>query len=306
MKNSKPNFLIILSDCTRPDKLSCYGYKRNTTPNIDKLAKEATVFTNAYTQGVWTLPTHASLFTGLYPSEHGLLSATEKLDVQIDKNIPTLAGQLKEEGYMTAGISNNPWVGRLTGMDRGFDFFMESDGTIEDHIGIDFEVPSSIGLINKVQKLSKGFFFKLLIPYLIRRPVFTEFSIDLAKKIISYVEKNDRNFFIFMNLMDTHQPYYPPRKELKHVCNHRSYPWSSLIANYKIRQFYQGKNVENISEILNDYYDASLHHQDKHVGSLFSYLRSENLVDETMIFFTADHGKNLGEYDVNENINCMK
>lgn len=305
MKVDKPNILIILSDCTRPDKMSCYGYNRRTTPNVDKIAKEGTIFTNVISQGVWTLPTHSSLFTGLYPSEHGLLSATEKLDIQLDLKIKTLAEQLRELGYITAGISNNPWVGNLSDLNRGFDFFMESDGSIQDNLGLDVKIPFKISTINKIQSIAGGFTFKLLIPYLVKRPEFTNFSIDLAKKIVTYSEEKDKIFFIFMNLMDTHQPYYPPKTILKKISDNK-YRFSSSYQNYKIRKFLGGQKIENGIRVLNDYYDASLRYQDQEIENMFNFLREKRVIDETLIFFTSDHGKNLGEHDFKDQIQYLK
>jgi len=303
--NEQPNYLIIISDCTRPDKLSCYGYQRRTTPNIDRIAQEGVIFENAITQGVWTLPAHATLFTGLYPSEHGLLSATETLKIRLNSKISVIPEQLRQCGYITAGISNNPWVGQLSGLDRGFDLFMESDGSIKCDIQIQIQVPPIVSVINKIQSSIGTFSSKLLIPYLVKRSIFTEFSVNIAKKIINYAEKNNKNFFIFMNLMDTHQPYYPPRKFFKDVVGTSKYIFS-VYANYKIRRFYKGKEVGEVTKILNDYYDASLRYQDHQLGNLFAYMRKKNILDKTMIIFTADHGKNLGEYDVNDQLSFLK
>ena len=67
---NRPNIVLIIMDATRRDHLSCYGYRRNTTPNIDIIAYESTLFQNAFSNAPWTVPSHASLFTGLFPSEH--------------------------------------------------------------------------------------------------------------------------------------------------------------------------------------------------------------------------------------------
>jgi len=305
MKN-KPNFMIIISDCTRPDKLSCYGYEKNITPNIDNFAKQGTIFLNAVTQGVWTLPTHASLFSGQYPFEHGLYYATEDLDIKLKNKTNILTNQLKKHGYITAGISNNPWVGKLSRMDKDFDFFMESDGATRNNLDLDINLPIKISMMNQIQKKKGSFFFKLLIPYLIKRPEFTDFSIETAKKIINYSKKNNKPFFIFMNLMDTHQPYYPPLKILNKISEKRYYPFSSIVDNIKIRSFFQGNKSEKTIKILNDYYNASLNYQDKQIGNLFDFMKKNNSLDNTVIFFTSDHGKNLGEYDIDDDINYVK
>lgn len=306
MIEENPNILLIISDCTRPDKLSCYGYKKNITPNMDKIAEEGTLFKNAYTQGVWTLPTHASLFTGLYPSEHGLLSASDELDIQLDQDYTTLAEFLKEKGYVTASISNNPWVGQLSSMDRGFDFFMESDGEIRDNLGLEYNVPLSISTIQRVQSTVGGFLFKLIIPYLVKRSVFTKFSLELAEKVMKYAKRRNKRFFIFMNLMDTHQPYYPPRTLLNKFGEKNYLKFSSVLDNYKMKKYFDGKRSDKkVKTILNDYYDASLRYQDKEIGELVKKMRNESLLDKTILFITSDHGKNLGEYNTGQQTNYL-
>ena len=72
MPDSRPNVVLIVLDSVRRDHLSCYGYERDTTPHIDRIASQGVRFTRATAASCWTIPSHASLFTGLYPSEHGV------------------------------------------------------------------------------------------------------------------------------------------------------------------------------------------------------------------------------------------
>lgn len=115
----KPNIILVSIDTLRADHLSCYGYYKDTTPNIDRIASEGTIFRKNYSTGVWTPPGHASMLTGLYVSEHGVYG-----DRRLSDSIPTIATVLKENGYQTAGFVNNSQVGELVGLHKGHDMFV--------------------------------------------------------------------------------------------------------------------------------------------------------------------------------------
>ena len=122
MSSQRPDILFIVLDTQRADRLSCYGYPLNTTPNLDAFAAEATRFSAAIAPAQWTIPSHASMFTGVYPSEHGM---TQSYSVMPD-DLPTLAERLHDGGYFTAGFCNNPLVGVINnGLRRGFQSFFE-------------------------------------------------------------------------------------------------------------------------------------------------------------------------------------
>ena len=116
----QPNIILISVDTLRADHLSCYGYHRATTPNIDALGDQGVIFTKAYSTAVWTPPAHASMLTGLYPSQHNVIHQN-----RLREDIPTIAELLQERGYQTAGFVNNSQVGKLVGFDRGHDDFFE-------------------------------------------------------------------------------------------------------------------------------------------------------------------------------------
>ena len=115
----KPNFLLMILDCTRADHVSCYGYDRPTTPFLDSLAAEGTRFQNMVSSAPWTLPSHASLFTGTYSATHG---ATDE-HRYLNSDFPTIAELLRDAGYATGAFCGNPWVSPETGFGRGVDRF---------------------------------------------------------------------------------------------------------------------------------------------------------------------------------------
>jgi arylsulfatase A-like enzyme len=116
-----PQLIVLVSiDTLRPDHLGCYGYARNTSPTLDRLAREGTLFEDAMTPAPWTLPAHASLLTGLYPSRHGVKGFGHYLPAKLE----TLAQVLGRSGYATAAVVNSHLLTSRSGLDRGFQEFV--------------------------------------------------------------------------------------------------------------------------------------------------------------------------------------
>ena len=127
---SKPNVLLITIDTLRADRLGCYGYSRNTSPNLDRIAREGWLFERCYASSSWTLPSVMSIHTGLYPFSHGV----QWVDRRLSPGVPTLAEMLKDRGYRTGAVESSLFLGRAFGFDRGFDQFQ--DKPIHDHRAI--------------------------------------------------------------------------------------------------------------------------------------------------------------------------
>ncbi|HLA38826.1 MAG TPA: sulfatase, partial [Candidatus Glassbacteria bacterium] len=169
-----PNILLIVMDAARADRFGCYGYNRPTTPNIDRLAAEGVRFTQAWSTSSWTLPAHASLFTGLLPDEH----KTHCGHAWLVDRIPTLAELLAVKGYRTAGFSNNPYVDRSENLHRGFERF--------EAVWANSAVTDSV------------------------HPYDTPHTNRLVEEFIENAHSGAGPFFAFINYMDTHMPYGPP------------------------------------------------------------------------------------------------
>jgi arylsulfatase A-like enzyme len=115
----RPNVLVISVDTLRRDHLGCYGYERETSPHIDALARRGVVFDNALSTSSWTLPSHASMLTGRYPSSHGLRDD----GVELAPSVPTLAADFRRHGYHTLAVVSHVYVSSAFGLDQGFDAF---------------------------------------------------------------------------------------------------------------------------------------------------------------------------------------
>jgi arylsulfatase A-like enzyme len=117
------NVILISLDTLRADHLGCYGYGRDTSPNIDRFASSSTMFMNAASCSNWTLPSHLSMLTGLYPTEAGILKAGFTSNNFIAENAVTIAEYMQGAGYKTAGFHGGGYVSDYYGFDKGFDSY---------------------------------------------------------------------------------------------------------------------------------------------------------------------------------------
>lgn len=120
-KVDRPNIVLIIADSMRARNVSCYGYRRSTTPNLDRLAAGGVRFTNAFTVAPFTVASTASILTGVYPSVHRL----EYYGQRLSDNLVTLPQLLQNSGYYTAGFIANPHVNPASGLTRGLSFYTD-------------------------------------------------------------------------------------------------------------------------------------------------------------------------------------
>jgi arylsulfatase A-like enzyme len=277
-----PNILFIVMDTVRADHLSCYGYGRRTTPNIDRIAREGIVFSNAFSAAPWTLSSHASMFTGLYPSQHQADHGHEYLD----ERFPTLAEHLGEAGYQTVGFSENPSVGRFGGLARGFGEFHET-----------WRRPLVVRAIAKVA--TRIFHYKDRLEYADR-------SIGIFERWASNNNQRGKPFFAFLNFMAAHGPRYPrpgfgsgnwTKENLARI-----EPVNLNPARYYLPQF---KLNQQELRIMVDLYDSNISYLDSRIADLISYLEKAGILDETILILTSDHGENFGEHGLFEHQFCL-
>jgi arylsulfatase A-like enzyme len=323
MVNRRPNIIFLVLDTQRADRLSCYGYPLPTSPYIDALAEDATVFERAIAPAQWTIPSHASMFTGVYPSVHQTVQSYSALPA----HLPTLAERLKAGGYFTAGFCNNPLVGVINnGLRRGFYSFLNYSGLLTSHPN-QAGIPS--GLLDRYRQGFKQLLAKLLNQVqdsfarsdALLELSFTPLMLPLWQTALSFKGNTvkslndaaqllihrkgvdaDQPIFTFINLMGTHMPYHPPRRYMEkfapHVLRDRSaqhylrrfntdvYGWLAPLA---------GALDEPQKAALDGMYDAEVAHQDEQVGAFLSRLEEAGVLDETLVILCSDHGEHLGE-----------
>ena len=126
-ESTGPNVVLVTLDTTRADRLSLYRQDLDTTPFLLELAAESTVFERAYTTSTWTLPAHASLFTGLYPEQHGAIDLEEGglVGEPLASSHTTIAEVLQSHGYLTMGVVGGPFLKRYYQVDQGFLYYSD-------------------------------------------------------------------------------------------------------------------------------------------------------------------------------------
>ena len=261
----KPNIILVIADALRWDHLGCYGYSRNTSPNIDRIAREGIIFNRAYAQGNWTLTSTAALFTALYPTSHNVLSKKRIMP----KESKTLIENLKVAGYKTAGFSKNPFFWGNFGLRRGFDCFY-------------------FGQSNFICKL-----WPSVISDILKR-LFMPTDENLARQAISWIKSNkSRKFFIYLHYMATHAPYRIPEayEEIyakEQIPDRVDFPHKRYLRNVKFNPA-QKRN-------LIDRYDGAIRFVDDQIGKLLDILQSLDLNEDTLLIIAGDHGEAFGEH----------
>lgn len=293
---SRPDVLFLVLDSMRKDRTSTYGHDRPTTPNLDALAETATRYDSAYVPAPWTLPSHCSMFTGLAPSEHGVTGGFADSASRLTEGRDTVTEVLSGAGYRTAGFSNNPWVGSLSGLDRGFETFVEWD--LELSTGGDLGIHARR---DRLLSLAHGVLAQAARQpvFLLKRRFFTDRLVERARRWLGRTSPLASPTFTFLNLMEAHSPYFPPRAAFRALDLDPPSVVEPRLLNTKLLAYVLGKRDLSPAERqrVMDYYDASLHYQDRRVEELLAELRRQGRYDETLIVICADHGKTLGEYD---------
>jgi arylsulfatase A-like enzyme len=286
-------------DTARCDHLSCYGYHRATTPNIDAIKEESVQFLRAYTTGAWTPPTHASLFTGMYNSKHGVLHG----HVYLENKYSTLADILATEGYRTIAFSNNPWVSQVTGMTRGFEESIEK-----------WEKQKSVraAAILKLKSLlpEKVYNFLKTLKNKINPPMYDKGAYSTNTLIQSWLDEtrhDSRPFFIFINYIESHLPYRPVSPYDRRFIDDRHSKMRILSVNQDMRRQWAGlaKMTREDFDILGGLYDGELSYLDWRIGQLLQYLREKRILDDTILIIISDHGENLGEHNLMDHQLCL-
>jgi arylsulfatase A-like enzyme len=263
--------LILISiDTLRADHLGCYNYPRPTSPTIDALAAEGVVFEDASTTSPWTLPSHASMLTGLYPRRHGLRlpvnsmrkarESAEALGVKTGRyevSQTTLAERLGRAGYATAGFVNFTLVSQRYGFDRGFQQFRH----IENNAGS--AEPSKI-----------------------------------AKHAVRWIESPPSEpFFLFLHFYDVHSPYRSLPKYRQQFVNDYAGPLGPT-GFVHFNRILNGGYLPTDADVqyLNDIYDAGIRQLDDSLAGVVASLEKSGLLENTLIVITSDHGEQFMEH----------
>jgi arylsulfatase A-like enzyme len=319
------NIVMIVLDTQRVDRLSCYGYSQVVSPAIDALARDATCFDWAISPAQWTVPAHASMFTGLYPSQHTMVY----LNSRLPDTLPVLAERLKQAGYVTACFSNNPLVGATSnGLQRGFDevvnYHYAGFGLWTAHLDhVTFNNPRCVDRWRcALRRLTARLFgydkaaypqglSKLIAPLFMRfielkggaKYKSTRASLRDAGQWLAQHANDSAPTFMFINLMGAHIPYAPPRWAMKRFLPEamRAHTAYGLIrkanaigldvTNWVASEALSADSIALMHKMC----DAEVTAQDAYLGEFFDWLRNRGLLDKTVLIVVSDHGDHLGE-----------
>ncbi len=255
----RPNVIILLIDALRKDHVGVYGYYRETTPNMDRFSQDAIVFQNAISQCSWTSPSIAALFSSLYPSTHGCVSYSQQ-------------GAEVKADFLDHKIDTLAEILKEEGYETG--------AFVANH------------WICRRLQFDQGFdvFSPVNEKYKPRAP-------EVNEKAFKWISKNRmKPFFAYLHYMDVHGPYSPPP------------PYDSFFKSTEFRQMSRrernrlrhlsvgrGKDKNNLNYYI-DQYDGEIRYTDHHIGEFLERLRRYDLLDNTIVIITSDHGEAFFEH----------
>ncbi|UCB45517.1 MAG: sulfatase [Spirochaetota bacterium] len=306
--DGSPNILLITIDTIRSDHLSCYGYERETTPNIDRFAEESLLFTNAVSVIPLTTPSHASIMTGLHPGTHQVY----RNSYPVSRQFAMMAEIMRKAGYTTGGFVSTRIIESRIGFGQGFDFFSDVNPP---------EVADARQDNSKRAKRPKR--------EMERRG---DITTDIA---LYWLEENiDKKFFAWLHLYDPHLPYTPP-DEYGFMYNTEYHAYLEKIRNPRFQReafadqidpavsteglpavrrskpglitFFERlmqvdkefltprKYTPELVEEMISAYDGEIQFADEQVGRVLDLLAEKEIYDDTIIIVMGDHGEILFE-----------
>jgi len=269
--DERPDILFVSIDSLRPDHLGCYGYHRDTSPTLDRLAQEGARFNQAVATTSWTLPSHAAMFTGLYDSAHGLVDNGLRLS---DDHV-TLAELLRESGYRTAGFFGGPYLHPTFGLAQGFEHYQSCMTTVADDVtddAIRSESRADIGAshhdVNGPRTVAEFERWLTGVP--------------------------DGPLFAFVHLWDVHYDYIPPPEyaALFDADYDGDLSVRGFMHNPAIRREMPARDLEHVMAL----YDAEIRFTDDTLAAILAALEARDRLDDTLIVVTSDHGEEFFEH----------
>jgi arylsulfatase A-like enzyme len=290
-----PNVLLVVMDTVCADAMSLHGYSRATTPHLAALAERGVCFERAIASAPWTLPSHASLFTGRSAAELAVGS-----DRPLDGRFPTLAEALSRLGYATGGfVANTFYCSAEFGLNRGFAHY-------EDYVVSPLEVLRSSSLGWLIYK-RMGIALDHLYPALglrSRHPLELDFYRKDAARInrdaLRWIaRRGDRPFFAFLNYMDAHDPYLVPSGVRERFGNLPASPAElQTLRQWSLLARQPQRCRPGDLALARNAYDECLAYLDDQLNRLFTELDRLGELKRTLIVVTADHGEHFGEHQL--------
>lgn len=275
---SPPTIILLILDTVRADHLSIHGYRRETTPNLARLLRDAdnaVLYPQAHSNSTWTLPAHATLFTGLLASDHGINAQTvfgedgEVLTTHLVAS-KTLAEILRESGYQTACVFANGWLEHVIGLERGFDWYIRPLGVVAARL---------VG--EKIRR-------RWMPTWFIKEGAGMLSASAINRRVLRFFDVCQPGpCFVVANYMEAHAPYRPPRGHLDTFTTGERFSTAGPAVF--------GDSPEKL-RFLEARYDEEIRALDEALGDLIDGLQERGVLDDAWLVITSDHGEAFGEH----------
>ncbi|HXB68817.1 MAG TPA: sulfatase [Candidatus Acidoferrales bacterium] len=288
----RPNIILITLDTVRADHMGIYGYARQNTPNLKELLKESTLYTDFVSASTITLTSHASIFTGQYPQTHGAYKQFHDYPHgrPLPKGIPTMASLLNSAGYRSMAVAaNTSYLGPDWGLLRDF----EASWT-----------PAPLGLVDAPH----AYLLRSLLGDMLQdqpaanNPLYSSETMHAdgvnrrAFLLLDRFSGHEAPFFLFLNYMDAHWPYYAPGLFDAYPGRDDQFTGNEKESNMRIRIDCEGQLLpRGYHDHVVSQYDGAIAFLDFQIGELVQHLKKSGLFERTMIIITSDHGEALGD-----------
>ncbi|MGD8329873.1 MAG: sulfatase-like hydrolase/transferase [Acidobacteriota bacterium] len=273
----RTSIVLIVVDSLRADHLGLYGYRRDTSPELERIAARGMVFERAFATSPWTLPTFGSLLSGRYPSAHGAGVATDPEDedersesagdrrfLKLRADVPTAAGMLGTAGFATGALVSNPFLGRDFGLDRGFEHYDRYRTDNADYRRADRAVDEALAWIDGV---------------------------------------GEQPFFLLLHIFDPHLDYGAPEPFRGRFTDTVDFDGELPVEDlWGIRERAAEMSTAE-RDFISAAYDEEVAFADAEIGRFADALRARGA--DTALIITADHGEELFEHDGFEHGHAM-
>jgi arylsulfatase A-like enzyme len=297
------NVVVIVLDTTRwRDVVPATRDGQPVAPTVASIGAEGVRYDSAFTPAPWTLPSHASLFTGTYPSTHGAHAAHEHLD----RDVPVVTEAFQRAGYETVAVSNNTWVSEEFGFGRGFDTFHRNWQYVQTDTDLESIVRNEEGIERIRSLVPKLFEGNPLVN--LANVAYGQFVANGSDKGARHTNEwicdwlgareGDRPFFLFANYLEPHLEYRPPaeyaRPFLPADATYEAAmavpqePWAYLAGETEIS--------DEEFDLLRALYRGEIAYLDDRIGDLRSILRDHGAWEESVVVLAGDHGENVGDH----------
>jgi arylsulfatase A-like enzyme len=279
------NLLLVSIDSLRADSASLFNSELQNTPYLETFSDQCTMFDSAFSQGIWTVPSHTSVFTGLYPTEHGVVTSERSLGEH-----PTLAEVLQDEGYDTAANFRLDWFNG-GGILRGFDRPTEEHETEDETASFSQSIKNGIKRSSVLRRIARGVY----------RGSFRGHMHDqhVVESAIDAIESASEPFCHFVHLNDAHWPYSPTAPFHRAATDRPTWQlaWNRAYTQQKLFDEGTPSTPANSRKmaIMKDLYLGAVRQVDHHLENLISSIPDSTL-DDTVVVVFGDHGEAFGEH----------